>query len=75
MSTLHVTEKLGFDSGKVLEAQISANDRCNDGGNFFWKKTSLNYLNYLTPDLINSYISNNADLLKLTGYLDLPVEA
>lgn len=66
--TDRITDRLGFNHQKVEEALCSANERCNDGGKFYWKKSSSNYLNYLSDELINEYVCNNIELLKFTGY-------
>lgn len=63
-----VTQRLGLSSDKINSAFQLADTRTNDGGKFFWKKSSGTYKSYLLEKNINNFKKYHSDILEPLGY-------
>jgi hypothetical protein len=66
-----VADLLGFTHEQVSAALSSANDRCNDGGNFFFRKETGYFREYLSDEQIAKFQRLHRDVLDTVGYSDL----
>ncbi len=66
-----ITEALGVDEEKITSAFKLADSRTNDGGKFFWKKSSGTYRRYLNKRSIEKFKIFHSDIIETLGYTDL----
>ena len=65
-----ILDLFGFSESEAAKALDFSNNATEDGGNFYWKKKSGTYEEYLNKDQISKFASYHEDILKATGYAD-----
>lgn len=61
-------DRFGFSDEDLTRALHTAEQRTNDGGQFFWKKKAGTYKQYLNAGHVEKFLRHHGDVVIMAGY-------